>query len=543
MISEEGYYDSEEEDLEHYIQAVSQRVGKCSKKKITEALESCGWNIEKAVKKIKEQSTSKPTSKPAPKPAPSPAPKVVPPKKQEETPKLEHKVDLNIDYPDVNTEQPETSKPTINLVVIGHVDSGKSTLMGHLLCSLGYIDQRTIHKYEKESKEIGKDSFYYAWVLDAGTQERERGVTIDVGCSYFSTPNRNIMLLDAPGHKDFVPKMISGAAQADAAILVVDSGAGNFESGFEGEVHHGQTKEHAFLARSLGVTNLIVAVNKIDIADWSQERFENIKQRLKPFLKTVGFKESSVDYIPISGMIGENLVERTQNPNLSWYQGPCLLEMIDTLPPATRAFKKPLRLCVMDSYKLAHGSILGHIVAGKIEGGMLSVGDCICVIPAGVKAQVRNIEKTGETVSKAYAGDNVDVALRDSEGDFELIMPGHVVCSPLYPIPQVTKFLVKAVTFDIVFPVTKGQSLIMHIQSLKVPVKVNKILQQIEATTGKVVKERPRCLTKFTAGILEIQTENKVCIEKFSNYKGLGRATFRERSETVMAGMVTELLE
>ncbi|CAG9329625.1 HBS1L [Blepharisma stoltei] len=576
---------------DYYIARVIEKTGPAHKDQVLKALQANDWNVQAAIKVINaaKQKTQKPAQKASPQKASpqknaAPAPKqpeikvaqpqikiAEPSKKLEEdlpkldaksssteevkTPHIEEsktpilspqvsKQDLNADYPDIYPDIVHDGKPTVNLVVIGHVDAGKSTLMGHLLFLLGYIDPKVMHAYERDCKAIGKDSFQYAWVLDGTTEERQRGVTIDVACKEFSTENREVVLLDAPGHKDFVPNMISGAAQADAAILVIDSCQGAFESGFEGENHHGQTKEHSFLARSLGVSNLIVGVNKLDMMNWDQGRFLEIQNRLNPFLRTVGFRDNSVTYIPISGLGGVNLTSKPEIPELaSWYNGPCLIELIDSLPPSQKDAKKPARLCIMDSYKLSHGTLLGQIVSGKIESGTISINDKIVIIPTGIKGRVKAIEKAGHSATKAYAGENVDVVLKDAEGDFGLVLPGHVLCSELYPVPQVKNFKIKAVTFDILFPVTREQNLIMHIQSLKIPVKVKRILQQIDPINGKVIKERPRCLTKFMSAILEIESSRRVCLEKFSNCKGLGRVTLRDHSETVMAGMVIELLE
>ena len=413
--------------------------------------------------------------------------------------------------------------------------------MGHLLYMLGYVDERTMRKYENESKAIGKDSFHFAWVLDAGNEERQRGVTIDVGCSHFSTPNKDITLLDAPGHRDFIPNMISGAAQADAAILVIDASIGGFEKGFEGEGYHGQTKEHSYLARSLGVSYVIVAVNKLDSVNWDIERYHQIISVLDPFLKRVGFKNPI--FVPISGLNGDNLITKSNIPELSWYSGPCLLELIDLIPQPQRNIRKPFRFCVMDSYKLSHGSIIGQVLTGKIEGGVIKPGEKIIVAPSNIVGVVKTIEINGNHVGGAHAGDSVDISLKDIHGDFSLIVPGDVACSIDYVIPLVKRFKVKVYTFEILFPITKGMKLIMFVQSLKVTVQVLKLLEQVDTNTGKTIKINPRIFTRNMAGIIEVEAEHKICIEKFSNYKSLGRVLFRDRSETVMAGMILELLE
>jgi elongation factor 1 alpha-like protein len=426
--------------------------------------------------------------------------------------------------------------------VIGHVDAGKSTLMGHLLFLLGYVDSKTISKYERDSKAIGKDSFHFAWVMDAGEEERQRGVTIDVGCGHFSTENRSVTLLDAPGHKDFIPNMISGAAQADAAVLVVDASIGEFEKGFQGTgTTHGQTKEHSHVARALGVDYVIVAVNKLDNVDWDRNRFEYIRAELEGFLRFAGFRE--VFFVPISGLKGDNLKERSKSRLLDWYQGKTLVQLIDSIPKPPRNLCKPLRMCVMDSYKLSHGSIVGQVFSGRVEGGQVKLQDKLLLSPCGISGIVKQIELGTEVVSQASAGDSVSISLKEVTGDFSLVVPGDVVSAFSFPVPLVRRFIAKVYTFDIIFPITKGLSLVMFIQSLRVSVKVASIKDQLDPVTGAVIKSHPRCLTRNMKAIIEIEANTRICLEKFSNYKGLGRVLFRDRSETVMAGMVTELLE
>ena len=414
--------------------------------------------------------------------------------------------------------------------------------MGHLLYLLGYVDSKTISKYERDSKAIGKDSFHFAWVLDAGDEERQRGVTIDVGCGFFSTDNRAVTLLDAPGHKDFIPNMISGAAQADAAILVVDASIGEFERGFQGDgAYHGQTKEHSHVARALGISYIIVAINKLDTVSWDESRFAYIKSELETFLKHAGFKD--MFFVPISGLKGDNLKERSQSTLLSWYFGRTLVELIDSIPQPSRTFTKPLRMCVMDSYKLAHGSIVGQVFSGRVEGGLLKLQDKVVISPCGVTAVVKQIEMANNLVPQAYAGESVSIALKDVTGDFGLVVPGDVVSAYAFPVPLIRRFVAKVFTFDILFPITKGLNLIMYVQSLRVSVRVASIKEQLDPLTGAVVRSHPRCLTRNMTAVVEIEADHKICLERFSSYKSLGRVLFRDRSETVMAGMVTELLE
>lgn len=279
----------------------------------------------------------------------------------------------------------QDGKELVNLVVIGHVDAGKSTLMGHLLYNLGNVSKKVMHKNETESKKFGKGSFAFAWVLDETEEERSRGITMDVAMTMFETKTKMITLMDAPGHRDFIPNMIQGTAQADVAILVVDSRPGEFEAGFEAG---GQTREHAILARSLGVGQLIVAVNKMDSIDWSKERYDDIVIRLKTFLtKHAGFRECDVCYVPCSGLTGENLSESTKEEKLtSWYKKGCLVDQIDEFRPPVRSVDKPFRLCVADVYK-GQGSF---VVAGKVECGCVQNGDRVVLMPAAESGIIKD---------------------------------------------------------------------------------------------------------------------------------------------------------
>eukprot|EP00499_Haloplacidia_sp_CaronLabIsolate_P001296 CAMPEP_0196799166 /NCGR_PEP_ID=MMETSP1104-20130614/39504_1 /TAXON_ID=33652 /ORGANISM="Cafeteria sp., Strain Caron Lab Isolate" /LENGTH=515 /DNA_ID=CAMNT_0042169575 /DNA_START=1 /DNA_END=1545 /DNA_ORIENTATION=- len=253
-------------------------------------------------------------------------------------------------------------KDRLNLVVVGHVDAGKSTLMGHLLLKLGQVSDRAMHKFQKEAREAGKASFAFAWVLDEHAEERSRGVTIDVAVNEFETERRAVTLLDAPGHRDFIPNMITGAAQADAAVLVVPATTNEFETAFQ---EGGQTREHAVLVRSLGVAQMVVAVNKMDTVDWSRARFEEIVAQVGPFLHSCGFRPDRLSFVPVSGLTGDNLASRGPAALSAWHSGACLAEAIDTFQPAVRPVRKPLRAVVSDVFR---SSSMGHATVGcKVE--------------------------------------------------------------------------------------------------------------------------------------------------------------------------------
>ena len=339
------------------------------------------------------------------------------------------------------------SKESINLIVIGHVDSGKSTLMGHLLFQLGQVSQKIMHKYEQESRKVGKQSFMYAWVLDETDEERSRGITMDVGQNKFETSQRVVTLLDAPGHRDFIPNMISGAYQADVAILVVNASTGEFEAGFDSG---GQTREHALLVRSLGVSQLCVAVNKLDTVEWEERRFSHIKDKLRLFLtKQAGFKETDLSFVPCSGLTGENLTKSPSSEKLkSWYSGPTLVEVVDTMKTPPRAMEKSFRLAISDIFRAQTGS--GWSVAGRVEAGLVMKEDKLIVSPLLEVCTVKSVD-----LGVGFAGDHVVLTLTGP--DQTSVNPGMVLCDPADLVPVTTRFQARVVIFNIDMPITKGK--------------------------------------------------------------------------------------
>ncbi|XP_039594981.1 HBS1-like protein isoform X2 [Polypterus senegalus] len=433
-------------------------------------------------------------------------------------------------------EKRQGGKPLLNLVVIGHVDAGKSTLMGHLLYLLGNVNKRTMHKYEQESKKAGKASFAYAWVLDETGEERDRGVTMDVGMTKFETKTKVITLMDAPGHKDFIPNMITGAAQADVAVLVVDASRGEFEAGFESG---GQTREHGLLVRSLGVTQLVVAVNKMDQVNWQQDRFQEISTKLGQFLKQAGFKESDVSYVPTSGLSGENLTSKSKEPELlKWYKGSCLLEQIDCFKPPQRPVDKPFRLCVSDVFK-DQGS--GFCITGKIEAGYVQTGDRILAMPPNETCTVKGISLHDEPIDWAAAGDHVSLTVTGM--DIIKINVGCVFCDPKEPIKVCTRFQARILLFNIEVPITKGFPVLLHFQTVTEPATIRKLVSILHKSTGEVLKKKPKCLTKGQNALIEIQTQRPVALELYKDFKELGRFMLRYVGSTIAAGVVTEIKE
>ncbi|KAG0503755.1 hypothetical protein HPP92_003827 [Vanilla planifolia] len=386
---------------------------------------------------------------------------------------------------------------------------------------------------------MGKGSFAYAWAMDESTDERERGVTMTVAVAYFESKKYKVVLLDSPGHKDFVPNMISGATQADAAILVVDASVGSFEAGMDGN-GFGQTREHAQLIRSFGVEQLIVAVNKMDLVGYKKERFDFIKMQLGTFLRTCGFKESSMNWIPLSAMENQNLVTAASDARLSsWCGELCLLGAIDSLQPPARNFSKPLCIPICDVTKL---NSLGHVaVCGKLESGTVHNGSKVIVMPSRVLATVRSIERDSSPSNSAKAGDNVAVSL--SGIDPIHLMTGCVLCHPDFPVAMATKLELKILVLDISMPIIAGSQVEFYVHHVKEAARVVRIVSLLDQKTGKISKTAPRVLKSKQSAIIEVDLDAAVCVEEFARCKALGRVFLRSLGNTVAVGIVTKVLE
>ncbi|KAL8057356.1 hypothetical protein ABFS82_04G180300 [Erythranthe guttata] len=425
----------------------------------------------------------------------------------------------------------------LNLAIVGHVDSGKSTLSGRLLHLLGRISQKEMHKYEKEAKQQGKGSFAFAWAMDESVEERERGITMTVGVAFFTSRKYQIVLLDSPGHRDFVPNMISGATQADAAIIVVDASLGSFEAGIDAT--GGQTKEHAQLVRSFGVEQVIVVVNKMDVVEYSKERFDTVKEKLRTFLRSCGFKDSSILWVPASAMENQNLVANASDVRLSWFKGPCLLDAIDSLQLPTRDYSKPLLMPICDVVKLPSQ---GQVSAcGKLESGAIRTGFKVMVMPSREIATVRSLEKDSQVCNIARAGDNVTVNLQGIEGN--RVTAGGMICHPDYPV-QISNYLeLKILVLDISTPIVIGSQFEFHIHHAKEAARVVRILSLLDPKTGKTAKKSPRCLLAKQNAIVEVALQTPVCVEEYNNCRALGRVFLRASGRTIALGIVTQIIK
>jgi elongation factor 1-alpha len=419
----------------------------------------------------------------------------------------------------------------VNLVVIGHVDAGKSTTTGHLIYKCGGIDKRTIEKFEKEAAELGKSSFKYAWVLDNLKAERERGITIDIALWKFESPKFYFTVIDAPGHRDFIKNMITGTSQADAAVLVIDASQGGFEAGISKD---GQTREHALLAFTLGVKQLIVAVNKMDDTTvmYTEPRFEEIKSEVSSYLKKVGYKPMKIPFVPISGWAGDNMIERSEN--MAWYKGPYLLEALDSLVPPTRPTDKPLRLPLQDVYKIGG---IGTVPVGRVETGVIKPGMTVQFAPTGITTEVKSVEMHHESMSEAVPGDNVgfnvkNVSVKD-------IRRGNVASDAKNdPAVGCAMFNAQVIIMNHPGQIGNGYSPVLDCHTAHVACKFNKILEKMDRRSGKVLEVEPKFVKNGDAAMVDLIPTKPMCVEAFNEYPPLGRFAVRDMRQTVAVGVI-----
>ncbi len=425
-------------------------------------------------------------------------------------------------------------KPHINLVVIGHVDHGKSTLVGHLLYRLGFIDEKTIKMLEEEAKKRGKESFKYAWVLDKLKEERERGVTIDLSFVKFETKKYYFTIIDAPGHRDFVKNMITGASQADAAILVVSARKGEFEAGMSPE---GQTREHLILAKTMGINQIIVAVNKMDATEppYSEKRYKQIVTILGKFMKGLGYDPTKIPFIPVSAWTGENLIERS--PNMPWYKGPTLVEALDTyIKPPPKPIDKPLRIPIQHVYTITG---VGTVPVGRVETGVLRVGDKVVFMPPGVVGEVRSIEMHHQPLEKAEPGDNIGFNVRGvSKKD---IRRGDVAGHLDNPPTVAEEFTARVFIIWHPSAITVGYTPVIHAHTASISARITEIVAKLDPRTGKIVEKNPQFIKMGDAAIVKFKPIKPMVIEKYSEFPQLGRFAMRDMGKTIGIGIVTDV--
>jgi len=422
----------------------------------------------------------------------------------------------------------------VSLVVIGHVDAGKSTTTGHLIYKCGGIDKRTIEKYEKEAAEMGKSSFKYAWVLDNLKAERERGITIDIALWKFESPKFSFTVIDAPGHRDFIKNMITGTSQADVAVLVIDSAPGGFEGGWAAE---GQTKEHALLAFTLGVKQMIVALNKMDSCEYSESRYNDIKEEVANYLKKVGYKPAKINFVPISGWVGDNMIDKSTN--MPWYKGPFLLEALDMVTPPKRPTDKALRLPLQDVYKIGG---IGTVPVGRVETGVIKPNIQCCFAPTGLTTEVKSVEMHHESLAEAVPGDNVgfnckNVSVKD-------IKRGYVASNASDdPAKGCESFSAQVIVMSHPGQIQNGYCPVLDCHTSHIATKFKNIDEKMDRRTGKVTETNPKFVKSGDACMVTMEPSKPMVVESFADYPPLGRFAVRDMRQTVAVGVIQSVVK
>ncbi|MFQ5620733.1 MAG: translation elongation factor EF-1 subunit alpha [Candidatus Nanoarchaeia archaeon] len=421
-------------------------------------------------------------------------------------------------------------KVHMNVVFIGHVDHGKSTTVGRLLFDGGAVDEQTMRKLKDKAQELGKGGFEFAFVMDNLKEERERGVTIDLAHQKFETDNYDLTVIDAPGHKDFIKNMITGASQADAGVLVVACTDGVMA----------QTKEHVFLSKTLGVNQLIIAVNKMDMKEYAEDAFNKTKEDVSTLLKTVGFNPDNIAFVPIASLKGDNVVKKSEN--MGWYSGPTLLEAINKFEAPEKPTGLPLRLPIQDAYNITG---IGVVPVGKVETGIMKVGDKVIVVPAregrGVTGEVKTIEMHHSQYQQAGPGDNVGFNVRGiAKND---IARGDVLGHPDSTPKVAEEFTAQIVVLNHPSVITVGYTPVFHIHTDQKACQVVAIEKKLNPATGEVLAENPDFIKNGDAAIVRIKPIQPLCIEKKADIPQLSRFAIRDSGSTVAAGMCIDLKE
>jgi len=418
-----------------------------------------------------------------------------------------------------------------NLVVVGHVDSGKSTTTGHLIYKCGGIDKRAIEKFEKESAEMGKSSFKYAWVLDKLKAERERGITIDIALWKFETKKFYFTIIDAPGHRDFIKNMITGTSQADVAILIIAAGTGEFEAGYAKD---GQTREHALLAYTLGVKQMMVCINKMDdkSVKWGKDRYEEIKNEVSKYLGKIGYKPKKIPFIPISGWHGDNML--TVSDNMKWYKGPCLLDALDKIKPPKRPSDKALRLPLQDVYKIGG---IGTVPVGRVETGILKAGMTVTFAPPMISTEVKSVEMHHEAVDEANPGDNVGFNIKNVS--VKDIKRGNVAGDSKNDPPiAVETFQAQVIILNHPGQIRAGYTPVLDCHTAHIACKFKELKTKLDKRSGQVLEENPKFVKSGEACIAILAPSKPMVVEAYSSYAPLGRFAVRDMRQTVAVGVI-----
>ncbi|ORZ24169.1 P-loop containing nucleoside triphosphate hydrolase protein [Absidia repens] len=420
-------------------------------------------------------------------------------------------------------------KEHLNVVFMGHVDAGKSTMGGNILFLTGMIDKRTMEKYEKEAKDAGRESWYLSFALDTGVEERAKGKTVECGRAFFETDKRRYTILDAPGHKNYVPSMITGASQADVGVMVISARKGEFETGFE---RGGQTREHTMLAKTSGIVKMVIAINKMDDPTVI---FDEIIGKLTPFLKQTGFNpKTEVYFMPVSGYTGANIKDRSSA--CSWYNGPSLLEYLDDLKTLDRKFNAPLMMPIAETYK-----DMGTIIVGKIESGHIKKNQAVLLMPNKRVTEISTIYNESEEVEQAMCGDNVKIRIKGVEEDE--VSPGFVLCTKKKPVKTATKFHAQLAILEHKNIICAGYTAVLHVHAAAEEVTLGALLHLVDKKTNRKSKRPPQFVKQGQKVIARIETSGPLCVETFDDYPQLGRFTLRDEGKTVAIGKIIKVLE
>ena len=417
-------------------------------------------------------------------------------------------------------------KPHMNLIFIGHVDHGKSTTVGRLLYDTRAVTEQDMKKIKDEVTKYNRPSFEFAFVMDQLKEERERGITIDIMHKDFQTQKYYFTIIDAPGHRDFVKNMITGASQADAAVLVV-SAIDGIQS---------QTREHAYLARVLGIAQLVVGINKMDAAGYDKAKFEEAKTKVTELLKTVGYDVSKITFIPYSALQGDNMVAKSDK--MAWYTGPTLLQCLDNFTVPNKPTDKALRLPIQDVHSVAG---FGTVPVGKVETGIMKPGEQIIIMPSGVKTDVKSIEMHHQQLQQAIPGDNVGFNVKGI--DKKDIKRGDVVGPANNPPTVAQEFTAQIVVINHKNAIAPGYTPVFHIHTAQIAATIVEIIEKKDPKTGQTLQKNPEFIKNGDVAIVRIKPSKPTVVEKFSDFPQLGRFAIRDMGQTVAAGVVLDVVK
>lgn len=441
-----------------------------------------------------------------------------------------------------------STKPHLNLVIIGHVDHGKSTLVGRLLVEVGAVDEKTWKETVEAAIKAGKESEKYAWLMDRLKEERERGLTITLAYRKFETDNYYYTIIDAPGHRDFVKNMITGASQADVALLVVSAKKGDFEAGMSPE---GQTREHILLARTMGIDQLIIAITKMDITEppYSEKRFIEILETLIKFLRVSGYKLDTIIVLPVSGWVGDNVTKYSDN--ILWWNNQkieeikkkygvngarTLIEALNNVKVPPKSIDKPLRIPISEVFVI---SGVGTVPVGRVETGKLRVGDTVIIMPPNVTGEVRSIEMHHQRLEEALPGDNIGFNVRGISK--EQVRRGDVAGHSTNPPTVVDEFIARVMIVWHPTAIAPGYTPVIHAHTANIPCRIVEIVARLDPRTGQIAEKNPPFLKQGDIAIVRFKPLKPMVIEKYSDFPPLGRFAMRDMGKTIGIGVVMDL--